>query len=630
MSDSPRAVFLSYSSEDADAARRLSEALRAVGLEVWLDKNELRGGDAWDASIRKQIKECALFVPLISAHTNARAEGYFRLEWKLAIDRSHLMAEDQPFLLPAAIDDAQEAAARVPDRFREIQWSRPFGPETPAAFAERALMLLGSPDTLRNPGQTPVSVPAARTAPGLSSIAVLPFVNMSRDEDNEYFADGLSEELLNVLAKVRGLRVASRTSAFFFKGKSIDIPTIAQKLNVGTILEGSVRKAGKRVRITAQLIDVASDSHLWSQTYDRELDDIFAVQDDIAQSVVTQLRAALMGENTGAAAGAARAEVKAASAGRATDPEAYRLYLQGRFYAERMTEAGLARAAELYEKSVAIDPQFALGWTGLSRAYGMQAGYGWISPVAEGVRKAREAVQRALAIDPDLAEARASLALLMQNFDWDWKGAAAELERALRLAPGSAEVMRAYGMQAGVLGRSDEALEYLRKAVALDPLSYTGHRFLGLRCAIYGRLDEAEAELRAALDLNPNGGLAYCFLAIVRLFKGHAAEALELGKREADPGFRHMSLVLAEHTLGNSARCDEAMARWIEEHGEGMGYQIAEAYGWRGDKERAFEWLERAYAQRDPGLAHTLTDPFFRPLHDDPRWMPFLRKMRLA
>ena len=201
------------------------------------------------------------------------------------------------------------------------------------------------------------------------SIAVLPFVNMSKDEDNEYFADGLAEELLTVLTKIRGLRVASRTSAFSFKGKDVDIPTVAQKLNVANILEGSVRKSGKRVRITAQLIQVATDSHLWSESYDRELDDIFAVQDDIAQSVVKELRSALLGEHLGPQANAeakaeAKAEVQAATTGRADNPEAHRLYLQGRFFLERMTQADVARSVELFEQAIALDPEFALAMDG--------------------------------------------------------------------------------------------------------------------------------------------------------------------------------------------------------------------------------------------------------------------------
>ena len=462
------------------------------------------------------------------------------------------------------------------------------------------------------------------------SIAVLPFVNMSRDEDNEYFADGLSVELLNLLAKIRGLRVASRTSAFFFKGKNADIPTVAQKLNVATVLEGSVRKSGNRVRITAQLIQVASDSHLWSETYDRELDDIFAVQDDIAQSVVKELRAALLGEGLGAAASAtAKADVQAASTGRAENSEAYRLYLQGRYYLERMTETDVARGVGHFEQAVALDPGFALAWTGLSRGYWTQAGYGW-RPVNSGFQQAREAAQRALDLAPDLAEAHAALGLVLESHDWDWQGADRHLQRALALAPGNADVLRAVASLAGVLGRHDECIELLRRAVAFDPLSSSCRRFLGLRCAMYGRLDEAEAALRGALDLNPKAGLVHCFLAVNRLWQGHAAEALELAEREVLPDFRLVGTAMAHHTLEHAAASNAAVSKLIDDHGAPAGYQIAEVCAWRGEVDRAFEWLERAYLARDPGLAHTASDPLLVPLHGDARWPAFVKKMGLA
>ncbi len=254
------------------------------------------------------------------------------------------------------------------------------------------------------------------------SIAVLPFVNMSRDEENEYFADGLSEELLNVLTKIRGLRVASRTSAFSFKGKDVDIPTVAQKLNVATVLEGSVRKSGKRVRITAQLIAVASDSHLWSETYDRELDDIFAVQDDIAQAVVKELRTALLTGTPPETAGSRRrsdGSAPAATTGRSDNPEAFQLYLQAKFHGERYTQADTDRAVELYKRAIAIDPGFALAWAGLSRVYQTQAGYGF-APIDEGHERGRDAAQRALALAPELAEGYIALGLVQQLHDWDW------------------------------------------------------------------------------------------------------------------------------------------------------------------------------------------------------------------
>ena len=468
------------------------------------------------------------------------------------------------------------------------------------------------------------SAPLDRETP---SIAVLPFINMSRDEENEYFADGLSEELLNVLAKIRGLRVASRTSAFFFKGKDIDIPTVAQKLNVATVLEGSVRKSGKRVRITAQLIQVATDSHLWSETYDRELDDIFAVQDDIAQSVVKELRAALLGEGVGSTADAkVKAEVLAASTGRADNPEAYRLYLQGRHFNDRMTAADIARAVDYFRQALAIDPEFALAWTGLSNAYRTQAGYGW-SPVKDGFERARDAANRALALAPDLAEGHVCLGFVLELYDWNWKAAHDEYQRAFALAPGNADVLRAVASMTRIFDGPQAGIDLLRRATELDPLSSTAQRLLGLRCFLAGRLDEAMVALKVALDLNPKSGLVYCFMCATRLAQGHAAEALQLAERESLPDFRLLGIALAQHTLGHKDQSDTALSQLIADHSNEAAYQIAEACAWRGEIDRSFEWLERAYIQRDPGLVHTASDSFFRALHGDPRWLSFVEKM---
>src|ERR1700704_1223791 len=285
------------------------------------------------------------------------------------------------------------------DHLPPLVTAKPLGEHGLKDLARReAVFQLCHPDLPQSfPPLKTTLAPLDRETP---SIAVLPFINMSRDEENQYFADGLSEELLNVLAKIRGLRVASRTSAFFFKGKDIDIPTVAQKLNVATVLEGSVRKSGKRVRITAQLIQVATDSHLWSDTYDRELDDIFAVQDDIAQSVVKELRSALMGETSDKVAStSAAAEVRQAATGRSDNPEAFQLYLQGKFYGERITQADSDKAIDLFQRALAIDPSFALAWAGQSHIHFVQAGYGF-APISEGFERAREAAQNALRLGP--------------------------------------------------------------------------------------------------------------------------------------------------------------------------------------------------------------------------------------
>jgi TolB-like protein/class 3 adenylate cyclase/Flp pilus assembly protein TadD len=462
------------------------------------------------------------------------------------------------------------------------------------------------------------------------SIAVLPFINMSEDKENEYFADGLSAELLNVLVKIRGLRVASRTSAFSFKGKHVDTATLAQKLNVANILEGSVRKSGKRVRINAQLIEVMTDSHLWSETYDRELDDILVVQDDIAQTVVKELRRALLNEAPEASETAqVKAEVAAAAKGRSENAAAYQFYLQGQYFREQLTQESAAKAVQCYQQAIQIDPAYALAWAGVSRAYGDQAGQHWIS-FADGFARAKAAAQRAIAIEPELAEAHAALGWVLRAFDWDWKGAEASFQRALELAPGSTLVMNATANLFGSLGRLDAAIELARKATQLDPLNIPVHRNLALFCLGAGELEEAGVVLKKILQMGPPGGLTYCWLGVLALAYGRPEEALEMMHKEVTEIFRLVGLAVAHHAVGNWAESDAALSELIAKHGEDSPYQVAEVYAACGDADKAFDWLERTYAARDPGLSYLQMDPFMHGARDHPRWRPFLQKMGLA
>jgi tetratricopeptide (TPR) repeat protein len=435
---------------------------------------------------------------------------------------------------------------------------------------------------------------------------------------------------MNVLAKIRGLRVASRTSAFSFKGKDVDIPTVAQKLNVATVLEGSVRKSGKRVRITAQLIQVASDSHLRSETYDRELDDIFAVQDDIAQSVVKELRTALLGRPAETAVDtAAAADVRRASTGRSDNPEAFQLYLQGKFYGDRFTQADTDKAIAMFQRALAIDPDFALAWTGLSHVYQLQAGYGF-AQIDEGYERARDAAQQALRLAPDLAEGHIALGVVLEGHDWKWPEAEASFRRALELAPGNADALRAAAGLARILGRVNEASELIHKAITLDPLSAWTHRQAAMIAIMGRRFDDAAASFQVALDLAPNAGLNQGFLAITQLLQGRAQEGLTLAEAESHGVFRNLAFAMIHHALGHPAESDVALQAIIDEFAWTAAYQVAEAYAYRGEVEKAFEWLERAYVQRDPGVMYTATDVFLRPLHGDPRWQPFLHRMNLA
>ena len=462
------------------------------------------------------------------------------------------------------------------------------------------------------------------------SIAVLPFVNMSDEAANEYFADGLSEELLNVLSRIRGLRVVSRTSAFSFKGVKADIPTVARKLNVATILEGSVRKAGTRVRVTVQLVNAATDSHLWSQVYDRELEDIFAVQDDIAHAVVSGIRADLMGGRAAAPAGAGvTAEVQAAVRGRSTNAEAYRLFLQGRFFLNCDNEEDVKRAIDFFGRAVALDPGYAQAWALLSFCHLHQGANAW-APFVEGGERAREAARQALSVGPDVADSHWAMAVVLMYCDWDWRGAEAAVRRAVQLAPEGMQLLLAARLMQD-LGQLDEAQTLIDQALALDPLNIEAHMTSGLQHVYSGRAAEAERAYQKARDLSPHQRVRVHYsIGRACMMQGRLDEALREIELEAHQAFRLLGTVLVQHARGRAAESDEALRAMIQTFADDAAYQIAEACACRGESERAFEWIERAYRQRDAGLASIKIDPLLRGLHADPRWQPWLQRMGFA
>ncbi|HQR11137.1 MAG TPA: TIR domain-containing protein [Casimicrobiaceae bacterium] len=629
MSESSNAIFLSYASQDADAARRICDALRAAGLEVWFDQSELRGGDAWDASIRRRIKDCRLFVPLISANTNARSEGYFRLEWKLAVDRSHLMADDQPFLFPVIVDATSEQGARVPDRFRERQWSRLTDASSIAAFAAWIPHMLpagaGAPPTAARDAET--------TSPGIDdtpSIAVLAFANRSSDAEDEYFSDGLADELLNVLAKIRGLRVAARTSSFQFKGKNEDIGAIGRKLKVSTVLEGSVRKSGNRVRISVQLLKVSDGYHLWSETYDRTLDDIFAVQDEIARTVVAELREMLLGAKPGAnAMGVVTREVAAAAKGRSENGEAYRLYLKGHFLVERMSGADLTRGVEYLQAAIKLDPDFALALATLSHAHTLEGIWGLCVP-SEGVRHAREAAQRSLALEPDLAEGLLALGSIQLWYDWDWVAAEASLRRALELAPNNPEVSRELGYLMYVVGRYEESVQHCRRAVEQDPLNAMSYSMLAFPLIALQRLQEVEENCRKALELSPDGISFRYVLATTLEVLGRREEAEAEALIDKTEWSRLTCLACIYARSGRMQESDAMLAQLVEKYAHIGAVQIAQVHAARGEIDAALPWLDRARAQHDAGITNVRTFYYFDALRGDPRWPAFLAQLNLA
>ena len=487
----------------------------------------------------------------------------------------------------------------------------------------------GGATTPTPPSSRASGVAPATPAPGsvVPSIAVLPFVNRSRGEDDEYFSDGLADELLNVLTKVRGLRVAARASSFQFKGKNEDLAVIGERLNVATLLDGSVRKSGNRVRISVQLVKADDRIQLWSETYDRSLDDIFAVQDDIAQSVVKELRTALLGEAPdSAASGIAKDDVAQAAKGHGQNPEAYRLYLQGKHFVSRTNPEDNLRGIRLLEDALRLDPTLALAWTELSRAHGNSGGYGW-APVREGYRRALEAAERALALAPDLAEAHVRLAAIHRMHTWDRKAARASIQRAVELAPGNPDVMRAAASEAETDGRFKEAEDLYKRACEQDPLNPNAYSGLASSYRLTGRFEEAATLYQKAMDLAPQRIGTHLLLSVSLAELGRVEEALAAARGEPAEWARLTALAYAHTVAGHTKEADEALQALIAGHAVDSPYQIAAIYVARRDKDAAFEWLNRAVDEKDAGMAAVLIERIFRPLHDDPRWAALKKRL---
>ena len=463
----------------------------------------------------------------------------------------------------------------------------------------------------------------SKSIESVNTIAVLPFVNMSRDENDDYFSDGLAEELLNVLSKIRGLKVAARTSSFSFKGQQTTIAEIGKSLSVASVLEGSVRLSGGRVRISVQLIKVEDGFQLWSETYDRTMDDVFAVQDDIAQCVVKELRLRLLNEDSG---GRILSEVAQAVKGRAGHPEAQRLMLLGRYFLDRTTREDTAKAIEYFRAALEIDPGYALCWAELGRAYSIEAGRAWTT-VSQGFDRSRDATKRALELEPNLAEGHAQLGRIQLTHDWDFRSAENSYRRALALAPGSSAVLDGASVLQYKLGNFDEALSLSRRVLVQDPLSAAFWHNLGLTCEAAGQIAEAEQAFRKALELAPKRFVSRALLSVVLAAEGNKQEAIEQAQLEADESWRLWSLAIVNYTLGLATDSDEAVERLNKHHYDGNAFQIAEVHAVRGEIELAFESLERGIRERDAGVTHARVDPRLRKLHDDPRWLPLLTRI---
>jgi TolB-like protein/Tfp pilus assembly protein PilF len=629
-----RAIFLSYAHEDAEPVRRIADALRAFGVEVWFDQNELRGGDAWDAKIRTQIRSCGLCLPVISATTQARGEGYFRREWKLAVERTHDMAAGVPFLLPIVIDDTPEAEALVPEEFMRVQWTRlPRGVPTPQ-FVEQVKKLLESSgrriETARSrpgvagraeagPGSAP---PATRKAPlalwlslaavfvsvGVvffvtgkkhqdappassrdpksqtlnptpakpervadKSIAVLPFTNMSEEKDNAFFADGVHEDILTNLALVRELRVVSRTSVMPYRGKTDkSMRQIAQELGVTYILEGSVRRVGNKVRVTGQLIHAASDEHVWAQTYDRDLTDIFAIQSELSRDIAAALKAALSPEE------------KVLIARKPTEnPAAYDLFLRSRDILNRdsTTYASRQQQIDLLEQAVALDPSFAQAWGELAGA----CAYWYFSSfdgMDEKLARAKVAMDRALQLAPDDPEVISSLGTYYYYGFRDYTRASEQYERLARLQPNSPIVFNSLALIQRRQGRWAQSLVNARRASELDPANIRYLRNLVSTLVAARRWDEARATQSRIAALLP-GNLNERFLLAAGIFSATGS------RREGDAFVAGLSAAERDSELGIILR--KAWASTAGDYAEAVRLDRLQPYS---DLEGVPRWLQ--------------------------------------
>jgi TolB-like protein/cytochrome c-type biogenesis protein CcmH/NrfG len=736
---SRRAVFLSYPREDAAAAERIADALRSHGVEVWFDQSELRGGDAWDQKIRKQIRECALFVPIISERTQERGEGYFRLEWKLAVERSHLIAEGVPFLAPVVVDATQEGGALVPAEFLRVQWTRLPGSLPTPQFVEQIRRLLAAP---RKSTFSPFSAPAIGGAKRLSrgrmwtvaalgaaviaatvavivsrrsppgppagpavneahavdpkSIAVLPFENMSEEKQNAYFTDGVQEDVLTNLTFIRDLHVVSRTSVLQYRGTTKSIKQIGRELGVAYVLEGSVQREGNKVRVTGQLIDARTDEHVWAKAYDRDLTDIFTIQGELAQAIAEALKAVIS------------PEAKVLLARRPTENSAaYDAYLKARQLRDSADFGASAQAVPYLEQAVRLDPSFAVAWAEL----GSRRAFKYFeSDSGAKLAPATEAIDTALRLAPDDPGVIEGVGDYYYYGYRDYTRATEQYLRLAQLRPNDPAMFYSLGLIQRREGRMADAIPNLRMGLKLDPHNNNYALEFAGTLANVRHFEEAESIIRTFLDANPHNLAAEALLAgttfsangstagmeafahravdpseaplhaymvaslalargdfaefiaadrkhryfdddsdnprwnqdataasalaesgDMKAARARAAEALALMKAQlveqpdnsvlwASIGLAHAILGDREETMSAAKKSAELMPESRDAIvGPGNSNTCAIALAWIGEKDRALEEIGRLL-HVPFGLNVNSVRPWFRPLHDDPRF----------
>jgi TolB-like protein/Tfp pilus assembly protein PilF len=673
-------VFISYATADKSAADSICAALERGGIVCWIAPRDVTPGVFYADAIVQAINSARILIVVLSVNSASsqhvlreveRASAKRRPLVAFRLDTTSLPTGLEYFLsashwldasggtieraLPGLVDavhrllghpgkaaidisirddSSVNASGGVAATKRATPKQRRNRLWIAAAVVAVALLALlagkfwSRTRTAMDAGVTgPNAVVAPAAAPAAAaisdkSIAVLPFLDLSEKKDEEYFADGTADEILNLLAKVPGLHVPARTSSFYFKGKSEDIPTIARRLLVANVLEGSVRKSGNRVRITVQLVKADNGYQLWSETYDRTLDDIFKVQDDIAGEVVKALKISL-GAN----------ELPRAVA--TNNAEAHALLLQANYFFDRETPDDLTRAIGYFQKAIQLDADFAPAWAGLSLVLTVTWQNGWL-PNDRTFQQQREqalkAADRAIAIDPNLADAHLALADVRYWFDWDWTGVDAELAKARAFDPASTYALQLAGELAALRGHLTDALQLLAQATEKDPLNSDAYLFRAVVYRATGQFTEALTDARKVVELAPAASRSHTVLAETLLAIGQPDAALAEVEKESDPAYRAYARARTYILVGRRADADAALAEFEKTYVADWAYAIASLHALRGEPDQAFLWLDRAYEQRDGGLVGTPSvniDPDLKSIRGDPRYKTFLRKMNL-
>jgi TolB-like protein len=642
---SSRSVFISHASSDAALAQKVCSALEAAEIPCWIAPRDVVPGTLYAEGIVRAIDESSLMVLILSVQSVA--SGHVRKELERATSKRH------PII--ALRTDTAPLTAAFEYFLNESQWIEGGGSEASivqlvgavtqllsqgsVAGANRHATRTAHPSTprrrwfiaaavlltlaatcfvvdrawLRHTALLARGAAASRTISD-KSIAVLPFTDMSEKKDQEYFADGMAEEIIDLLVKIPGLKVISRTSSFQFKGKTEDLRSIATQLGVAYVLEGSVRKSGDRLRVTAQLIDSRDGTHLLSQTYDRDLSDVLKMQDEIAASLVRVLQVEVT-------------DKVVVSRPALRNTEAYTLYLRGLHAKDRFDQEGFEQAVDDFQRALDLDPSFAAAAGGLANVYFLLGQFGF-KPPSVAFEKARGAAELALTLDPTLATTHALLGNIYIAYDWDWAAAEREIALALATAPNDAYVLFIAAVQSQVMGRLDDALRLIGGSLAQDPLNPSSYLVLHLIQIRRGRPVEAEAAIRRTLEISPTFSKAHYFLGVAQLLHGQSEAALAEIMKETDEGSRLSGLAIADFALGRRSDSDAALALLLRSQAN-RAFEVAGVYAFRGESDEALRWLERAYAQKDPYLCSVKGEATLKKLEGDPRYEAFLRKMNL-